>query len=162
MHGTVCEMDGGVCYQVYLTMSDAHKAAHTASTEAHRRGWTSMYEPIALPENVPACAELVAKFPRREERPMSPIRMTVDARKALGYSMPESGLRGVAASDHFTYFEAFTGTDVWTRDGWVVTSASPNGITHQVRKDKQVGNQDIAGDEILYFSPSAKTAYYGF
>ncbi len=92
---------------------------------------------------------------------MNEIRMHVDSRQPLGRVMPVSNLKEVKASVHSENFEAFTGSDVWTRDGWLVTCVY-SGDAHQVRKGNEVGTLDIPGDEILYFTPTAKTAYHGY
>ena len=71
----------------------------------------------------------------------------------LGRSYKESKAEyPIRASDHDKYFTLFFNTDVWTSDGWLVTSTSLSGgiVRCSVRKGTQVATL-VAPDHTLFF-----------
>lgn len=58
----------------------------------------------------------------------------------------------IRAADHDKHFELFMGVDVWTHDGWLVTTSQyASGICRcNVRKGTQVGVYVVDGEELFY------------
>jgi hypothetical protein len=58
----------------------------------------------------------------------------------LGRQMPAAGLIEITAADHAArFFSAFLYCDVWTADGWLVTSVTGDGLSCQLRKGREIG-----------------------
>jgi hypothetical protein len=45
----VCEFDGGVCYDHYVTLDQAQAACDSYNARSHANGWTSTYRPTIAP-----------------------------------------------------------------------------------------------------------------
>ncbi|OEC32893.1 hypothetical protein SAMN05216600_12844 [Pseudomonas cuatrocienegasensis] len=57
----------------------------------------------------------------------------------LGRKMPPAGLIEITAEDHATrFFSSFLYCDVWTADGWLVTSISGDGLSCQLRQGREI------------------------
>ena len=78
----------------------------------------------------------------------------------LGKSMPNNLPRSIVVAEHFQKFYLMDTTDVWTDDGWLVTACFSE-ASHQLRKGDEVERRDLAADDLLWFSPTEKTIYYG-
>lgn len=48
----VCEVEGGVCYEVGHAEQEMQRRADALNAEAHQRGWSSRYTVIPLPEGL--------------------------------------------------------------------------------------------------------------
>jgi hypothetical protein len=77
----------------------------------------------------------------------------------LGKTMPHGVLRMVTAEDHNRAFYAYDTTDVWTSDGWLVTAVQDDGVTHHLRKGREVVVAKLAPETMLHFKPTPKTLY---
>lgn len=63
----------------------------------------------------------------------------------------------IRANEHDKNFELFKNTDVWTHDGWLITSSSlVSGICRcNVRKGTQIGVYVVEDTELFYHSNAA-------
>lgn len=77
----------------------------------------------------------------------------------LGKTMPQGVLRMVTAEEHNRAFYAFDTSDVWTSDGWLVTAVQNDGVTHHMRKGRDVMVAELAPETMLHYKPSPKTLY---
>ena len=77
----------------------------------------------------------------------------------LGKTMPQGVLRMVTAEEHNQRFYAFDTTDVWTDDGWLVTAVQNDGVTHHMRKGKDVMVAEIDPATVFHYTPTPKTLY---
>lgn len=76
----------------------------------------------------------------------------------LGRSRKESQADlPIRASEHDKNFDLFKLTDVWTHDGWLVTTSSLTGciVRCNVRKGTQVGMYVVEDTELFYHSNGA-------
>jgi hypothetical protein len=57
----------------------------------------------------------------------------------LGRQMPAAGLIEITAEDHaHRFFSSFMYCDVWTADGWLVTSITGDGLSCQLRQGCEI------------------------
>lgn len=72
---------------------------------------------------------------------------------ALNKTKPATATREITVRGHCDSFFLFDTTDVWTKDGWLVTSCSesPQGIAHQLRKGADTKQAFLAPEEILCY-----------
>jgi hypothetical protein len=73
--------------------------------------------------------------------------------------MPAALANSITAKDHAKYFCTLDAEDMWTADGWLVTSCyGPDELTSQIRKGYMVSVRVFAPTDLLYFNVTkAKT-----
>lgn len=84
---------------------------------------------------------------------------TFAATADLKKTMPTGSLRIVTAEEHNRAFYAFDTSDVWTSDGWLITAVQDDGVTHHMRKGREVMVAILAPETMLHYKPSPKTLY---
>jgi hypothetical protein len=77
----------------------------------------------------------------------------------LGKTMPAELPCNITAGEHFSKFYALDTCDVWTADGWVVTAVQDDGVTHHLRKGRDVMVAEIQADAVFRFNPTPKARY---
>lgn len=77
----------------------------------------------------------------------------------LGKTKPAALERTVTAEEHNRRFYAFDTTDVWTADGWLVTAVQDDGITHHLRRGRDVIVAKLDPATPLQYAPTQKTLY---
>ena len=68
----------------------------------------------------------------------------------------------ISVADHCSSFFCIDTCDVWTDEGYLVTSVQSDGVTHQLRKGKEVILAELSGGQILHYTPNAQAAHHGF
>ena len=84
---------------------------------------------------------------------------TITVSETLKQTMPQGVLRMVTAEEHCRKFFAFSSTDVWTSDGWCVTAVQDDGVTHHLRKGKEVCIAKLAPETMLHYKPTQHSKY---
>ena len=84
---------------------------------------------------------------------------TIVVSETLKQTMPQGVLRMVTAEEHNRKFFAFSCTDVWTSDGWCVTAVQNDGVTHHLRKGKEVRIAKLAPETMLHYKPTQHSKY---
>lgn len=77
----------------------------------------------------------------------------------LGFTKPAKLERTITAEEHNRAFYAFDTTNVWTADGWLITAVQDDGVTHHMRKGKDVMVAKIDPATVLHYTPTPKTLY---
>lgn len=87
------------------------------------------------------------------------IIQTITTKHNLNKTMPQGVLRMVTAEEHNEKFYAFSSADVWTSDGWLVTAVQDDGVTHHMRKGREVMIAKLAPETMLHYKPTQHTKY---
>ena len=78
--------------------------------------------------------------------------------ESLGRTLQQAKTtKTITVAEHCKAFFAFDTCDVWTADGWLVTAVQSDGKTHHLRKGQQRRTATAEADEILHYTPNAKS-----
>lgn len=84
---------------------------------------------------------------------------TMTSREDLNKTMPQGVLRMVTAEEHNQKFYAFASSDVWTSDGWLITAVQDDGVTHHMRKGREIMVAKLAPETMFHYKPTPQTKY---
>lgn len=84
---------------------------------------------------------------------------TFTTNEDLKKTKPEGVLRMVTVEEHNDKFYAFASSDVWTSDGWLITAVQDDGVTHHMRKGRDVIVAKLAKETMLHYKPTPQTKY---
>lgn len=87
---------------------------------------------------------------------------TFQTTKNLGKTMPDNLSKEITVEEHSKHFGALIYCDVWTDDGYLVTSVHENGITHQLRQGFDVLVKDLKKDDLLKYNADKRAKEFGF
>jgi hypothetical protein len=87
---------------------------------------------------------------------------TFKASQDLGKTMPSNLSKSITVSEHNKHFGALLTCDVWTNDGYLVTSVHENGATHQLRKGQDVLVTDLNPDVVLSYNSNKRSKQFGY
>lgn len=79
----------------------------------------------------------------------------------LDRKMPDALPSKTTVREHFDAFYLFSGADVWTADGWLVTAVQNDGVTHHLRRDDELTVRTMQPDDVLHFAPTAQLRHWG-
>ena len=87
---------------------------------------------------------------------------TFKASQTLGKTMPSNLSKSITVSEHNKHFGALLTCDVWTADGYLVTSVHANGTTHQLRKGQDVLVTDLDPTTLLSYNSDKRSKQFGY